>query len=327
MASVSKFRFLTEKYYFCVIIIIFCFANFQSSASEENLNGDAGEKLSTPDLRLATKNSAIGSGIGVTSGSPTTKFSSKRNKQKKKEKMTTMTANADRSTILPLLTNITAKVSTVYKEGGHNEETVKNKNQGDRTQVHQETTKPQLFQNLDSTTTPLVAVRSTIVGKKRINKGGKRNRTRTTTTARVTALQNPAEVDQDVLPQETPSSKEMQETEGAQQESEQIFEPDERLKEAKMPRQPKAGDDETSSVSFLTYFLVATVVLVMVYVSCHNRQKILAYLVEGRRKSSTGSRRRQSSGSSASGASEYRQLSTNADEKPLLQSEARAANA
>jgi len=68
-----------------------------------------------------------------------------------------------------------------------------------------------------------------------------------------------------------------------------------------------------SSGSFMTYFIPCVVVVIALYIAFHNRHKILAYLVEGRRAKSTGRRR----GASGTSGPEYRQLnnSTTAEDQ------------
>jgi len=57
-----------------------------------------------------------------------------------------------------------------------------------------------------------------------------------------------------------------------------------------------ADDDSSWSGNFITYFLVFTLIVVIGYLTLHNKNKLMAYLVEGRRQGgASGSRQHRPS--------------------------------
>ncbi|CAF1103853.1 unnamed protein product [Didymodactylos carnosus] len=78
----------------------------------------------------------------------------------------------------------------------------------------------------------------------------------------------------------------------------------------------KSDDDESAwSGSFITYFLIFTLIVVIGYLTLHNKNKLMGYLVEGR--SGSGSRSRGSSSSSRPSHRNYEKLKNINDAMPL----------
>jgi len=71
----------------------------------------------------------------------------------------------------------------------------------------------------------------------------------------------------------------------------------------------KVGSENEEQSSFFSYFMMLSVVSIVAYLVFHNKQKIMALVLEGRRQQ--GGRRR-------SGGREYRKIDSNAEEREMI---------